>query len=308
MKDLLRGFAPEEVLDEVDVERIEAEKTDFYTEHFQKRDGDMLLKLPRRGGGDAYLWFLLEFQVRSEWFMSARVCTYLALLHEHLIRTLKLRTGDALPPVFAMVLYHGKDRWSAPTTLGGLIGLPPRSSLWVWQPQVRFLLLQEQETNVTGKGDNLAGLLIKLNQCRTGQDFANVIRQMGQAVSRDEDRDLRRLLVEWIVQVLAKKHKVKISAQDMGPLLEGRPMGLEHHIDGIVEDFKRMGHENGRNRSEDLALRTVLEARFGVSERWQVVIEASWQHSAFEEVLRLASTSPDEKAFWEGVQGVFGWS
>ncbi len=63
MKDLLRGFMPREVLAEVDVEGVEREKTDFYTDGFQKRDGDMLLKLPRRGGGEAYLWFLLEFQV-----------------------------------------------------------------------------------------------------------------------------------------------------------------------------------------------------------------------------------------------------
>ncbi len=308
MKDLLRGFVPREVLKEVDVEGLEWEKTDFYNDHFKKRDGDMLVKLRRRDGGDAYLWFLLEFQVRSEWFMSVRVGTYIFWLYEHLMRTLGLRSGDELPPVFAMVFYHGADPWTAPRGLDGLIGLAQRSPLWPWQPQVQFLLLEEQKVDteaVVGE-QNLAGVLIRLNQCRTSQDFARVIEEMGRVVAGDGDRELRRLLVEWIGTVLTRKHKVKLSKREIEPLLEGKPMGLEHNIDAIIEDFKRVGREEGFEKGllsgREEALLTVLEARFGASQSWGAVLEAVEGSGSAGEALRLASTAANKQAFEAALQ------
>ncbi len=326
MKDLLRGFVPREVLEEVDVEGMEWEKTDFYNDHFKKRDGDVLVKLRRRDGGDAYLWFLLEFQVRSERFMSVRVGTYIFWLYEHLMRTLGLGATGQLPPVFAMVFYHGAERWKAPEGLDGLIDLPHGSPLWAWQPQVKFWLLEEQRVDAQGVsgGENLASALIGLNQCRTGRDFALAIEHMGRVLSKDGDRELRRLLVEWIKIVLLKKHKVELSQQEIEPLLEGESVGLEHHVDAIVEDFKRMGREEGlergleqgleqglekglekgRKEGRHAALMTVLEARFGASDDWEGVVEAVKGCDGVGEALRLASTAVDKEAFEAGLQAL----
>ena len=312
MKDLLRGFMPREVLAEVDVEGMEREKTDFYTDGFQKRDGDMLLKLPRRWGGEAYLWFLLEFQVQPERFMALRVCTYISLLYEHLVKTRSLGSGDDLPPVFAMVFYHGQRHWKAPTGLDGLIGLPQGSLLWPWQLQSKFFLLQEQAVDAgeVAGGQNLARALIRLNQCRTSQDFARVIEEISRAAAGDGDRELRRLLVEWIRTVLTRKHKVELSLREIEPLLEGKPMGLEHNIDAIIEDFKRVGREegfekgllSGREEGRSVALLTVLEARFGASPSWGAVLKDLEGSGSMGEALRLASTAADGQAFEAALQ------
>ena len=332
MRDLLRGFVPGEVLRGVTVESIEPQKTDFYNKHFKKRDGDMLVKLRRNDGTSAYLWFLLEFQVQPERFMAVRIGTYLFWLYEHLIQSQALGADGELPPVFAMVFYHGERKWSVPNGLGGLIALPKHSLLWPWQPQVRFHLLQEQEvdTGPLEHNKNVAGLLIRLNQCREAKDFAAVIGRLTAVVRGDEDRELSRLLLRWIVEVLAPKHEVDLTVQDVEPLVEDKTMGLEHHAEEIIQGFKNMGvaqgllegrkighaegHKeghaaglkSGQSGAQKRALLTVLEARFGADPRWNALLEAAQSSERFDEVLRRATVADSADAFVREAREVLG--
>ena len=104
------------------------------------REGDVIWRLPTREGGD-YLYLLIEFQSESDGWMAVRAQVYQGLLWQQVIDEQKLQVGAPLPPLLLLVLYNGERRWKATTTTSELIGLPPDSALWYWQPQARYYLL-----------------------------------------------------------------------------------------------------------------------------------------------------------------------
>jgi hypothetical protein len=112
------------------------ENAKFHAETGDRRDGDMIWRIPRRDGGDTYL-LLLEFQSSSDRWMPLRVLAYASLLWQHLVDGKRLLPNGRLPPIMPVVLFNGDRRWAAPLALCELIGLPSDSPLWQWQPAMR---------------------------------------------------------------------------------------------------------------------------------------------------------------------------
>jgi len=49
-----------------------------------------------------YVYLLIEFQSRIDYFMAVRIVTYIGLLYQDLIKQHKLGKKDKLPPVFPL--------------------------------------------------------------------------------------------------------------------------------------------------------------------------------------------------------------
>jgi len=90
----------------------------------------MIWRIPRRGGGDAWLVPLLEFQSTPDPWMVLRAMVYAGLLRQHLVKEKRLPADGKLPPILPVVLYNGDRRWAAPLAVRDLVGLPDDSSLW----------------------------------------------------------------------------------------------------------------------------------------------------------------------------------
>ncbi|MEA2754360.1 MAG: hypothetical protein QOJ54_649 [Aliidongia sp.] len=68
-----------------------------------RREGDVVWRLPIEGGLDLYLYLLVEFQSRIDWWMAVRTQVYEALLWQQIITEKKLKSGDELPPVLLIL-------------------------------------------------------------------------------------------------------------------------------------------------------------------------------------------------------------
>ena len=138
---LLLEFASGPWLAGLDLDGIKRLNTKFHAETGQRREGDMIWRIPRRDGGDTYLVLLLEFQSTSDHYMALRVLAYAALLWQQLVREKQIAAQGTLPPLLPVVLYNGDTPWNAPVTVRELVGLPEASSLWQWQPDFRYHLI-----------------------------------------------------------------------------------------------------------------------------------------------------------------------
>ena len=69
---LLREFLAEPWLDDLDLDRMERLNAKFHAETGERREGDLIWRIPRRGGGDTYLMLLLEFQSTPDRWMALR--------------------------------------------------------------------------------------------------------------------------------------------------------------------------------------------------------------------------------------------
>jgi len=161
---LLRDFLAEPWLDDLDLDRMERLNAKFHAETGERREGDMIWRIPRHGGGDTYLMLLLEFQSTPDRWMALRALVYVGLLWQHLVREKQLPPDIRLPPVLPVVVYNGDPLWAMPLALRELVGLPEDTPLWRYQPQMRYHLVDEgafSEDDLAAR-DTLAALLFRL--------------------------------------------------------------------------------------------------------------------------------------------------
>jgi hypothetical protein len=161
---LLRDFLAEPWLDDLDLDRMERLNAKFHAETGERREGDMIWRIPRHGGGDTYLMLLLEFQSTPDRWMALRALVYVGLLWQHLVREKQLPPDGMLPPVLPVVVYNGDPRWAMPLALRELVGLPEDTPLWRYQPDVRYHVVDEGAFNDDDLAarDTLAALLFRL--------------------------------------------------------------------------------------------------------------------------------------------------
>ncbi len=143
VEQLVRGFVPEVTAVGVDFGGMELVSTKLHSRKGTRREADVIWRLPMLDGSDVYLHLLFEFQSRIDWWMPVRTQVYTGLTWQAIVKERKLKSGDKLPPVLAIVLYNADPRWEAPTTVSDLISLPEGSPLWAWQPQARYHLIDE---------------------------------------------------------------------------------------------------------------------------------------------------------------------
>jgi predicted transposase/invertase (TIGR01784 family) len=67
---------------------------------------------------EIYIYLLIEFQSTVDQFMAIRINRYLAEFYEFLSHVV---TGNEIPAAFPVMLYNGKDKWTACTKIQDLI-------------------------------------------------------------------------------------------------------------------------------------------------------------------------------------------
>jgi hypothetical protein len=175
--DLLGGFVGEPWVAELDLSTLERVNAKFHADGLERRDGDVIWKVRRRDGGEAFLYLAIEFQSTSDRWMSLRVAVYVLLLYLHLIREQQLGPDGLLPPVYPVVLFNGDVRWSAKLDLRDLIAPGPDGRPWPWRPRFRYHVLDERHQSLGQFHgmDNIVAVLFQMEQCRTVVELRSLV-------------------------------------------------------------------------------------------------------------------------------------
>jgi predicted transposase/invertase (TIGR01784 family) len=117
-RQLLETFVKEPWVSEIDFENIEKLNKTFISKKHRKHESDLIYKVKLKDQ-IAYIVILMEFQSTVQPFMAVRVLHYMMSFYLDLINQKgKLKK---LPPVFPIVLYNGKKKWTAPVEIKDLI-------------------------------------------------------------------------------------------------------------------------------------------------------------------------------------------
>lgn len=295
LEDLIRNFVDELWVSEVDFSRMERINTKFHSEALERRDGDIIVRLPFKQSPEQeiYLLLLLEFQSTVDPWMALRFGTYVHLLYEQLQRENRLAADGRLPPVFPLLLYNGDSQWKAATDLRSLISLPDNTPLWRYQPGMRYYLVDESRYP-EGKAGSLSGLIFRLESAKSPQAFNAALEEMVQNMPSHLD-SLKRAIAVWITYVLAPHKGIKLSPRDIEDLdkvknmlatriehweIDIREKGLKEGIEKGIEKGKKEGIEKGEvtlflkmaelkyGALPDWAREKVAGANAGMIERW----------------------------------------
>jgi hypothetical protein len=163
VRDLLRGFLPEEWLGWLDL--VTLERRDGGTPG-DRPDGTLIWRLRWQGGSD-WVYLLLKAQGEVDPFMALRLELDRSLLYRALLRR---RRAARLPAVLPVVLYRGETPWAAPLDARELF-LPLLPALQRHVPSTRYLLLDAANAPLPANAgeENLVALLCELERSRTAE-------------------------------------------------------------------------------------------------------------------------------------------
>jgi hypothetical protein len=276
---LLREFVAGPWLDDLDLTGMTRENAKFHAGTGDRREGDMIWRIPRRDGGDTYLVLLLEFQSTQDHWMALRMLVYASLLWQQLVNEKRLLPDGRLPPILPVVLYNGDRRWAAPLALQALVGLPDASPLWQWQPAMRYQIVDEgafPEDDLAGR-DALLALLFRLESSPDPEQVVVLADAVLAWFRRHPGFERIRLifteLLGVIVAPLAPGVRVPEELLEVRNMLATRAEAwkqqwLQEGEQKGRQEGEQRGRQEGRQEGEAALLLRQLERRFGTLPGW----------------------------------------
>ncbi|MBU4611131.1 Rpn family recombination-promoting nuclease/putative transposase [Achromobacter sp. GG226] len=303
---LLRGFVPEAWVGELDFTTLEPRGGHYVTDDLAERRTDLVWRVRLGGERWLYVYLLLEFQSRDDAWMALRMLAYVSLLYQDLVKTGEVGRAGELPPVFPLVVHHGSRPWRAAREMRGLFAAAP-DALAAYQPSLRYFVLDEHRAGLPGTDDNLVAHLIALEKSPSPQATRRSIMQLHRYLKAPRHDSLRRAFTVYIQRVLLARlvpgetipevndlqemdamlaervvewtEKWKQDGLQAGleqglregrerGLVEGRERGLAEGREVGLQEGRQEGRQEGIDEGLRLALRTLLQARFGPLPDW----------------------------------------
>ena len=265
--DLLKGFVDPKILQQIDLNTLEKKSGSYVTDDLRDREDDIIWRVKFQDKW-LYLYLLLEFQSSDDWWMSLRICTYLGLLYQDIVKSEELAKGDLLPPVLPIVLYNGQNRWQSPLELAQLYHSIPEI-FKPYQTQLKYLLIDESQYNnkvlesLGGSVGNIVGVLFQLENSTSPQQFEKALVYLIRWLKKPEQESLQRVFNIWIKRVLLPRKLPGQSLPDTQKLYEVQMM-LSERKDNWTEQWKQEGRQEGRQEGEAAILLRMINKKFGL--------------------------------------------
>jgi len=114
--ELLRSFVKEKWVNDVDEENLELINKSYITPEYLEKEADIIYKV-RLKEKDVIFYCLLELQSKVDYLMPLRLLEYMKCIWNDIIKNTDnnemRRKGFRLPAVVPLVLYNGKNNWTA---------------------------------------------------------------------------------------------------------------------------------------------------------------------------------------------------
>src|SRR5690554_5061083 len=275
IRDLLLGYVPGEWIQDADFATLQHINGSYVAESERQRHDDMVWRVRVR---DRWLWvyLILEFQSEPDPWMAVRMLVYIGLLAQNLIREGELYQGR-LPPILPIVLYNGQAAWKPSCEVADCF-VPPPKGLDVFQPRLLYHLVDEARLKLHPLDSvrNFSEALFRLERGRTVDDLRRVLQALDKVMRTPELQSLRRAFGVW-VRILLRRKAPRSSISEIeriNDIMEADSM-LAERIEGWfdeaeqrglqkgLEKGRQEGRQEGLQTGEAMALRRLLDKRFG---------------------------------------------
>lgn len=267
VRSLLEAFVDVELLEGLDLERMERVETTFITKALERRISDMIWRIPRaQNQTPVYLFLLMEFQSSPDKMMALRMLVYTCLLYQNLLKEEPDWLNDYLPPVLPLVIYNGKDRWSAKLSMRELFSPHELEAILSKQPDFEYYLIDIARLELSREfKSSITTLLFAFEQAKGAKELQALIPSLITLIRSAGSSLLDQDLTAWIMELL-KAHEAPVQDFALQSLDEVQGM-LAENMGLWFADAKKAGLEEGRQegRQEGLieALSVILSTKFG---------------------------------------------
>ncbi|QNI02138.1 Rpn family recombination-promoting nuclease/putative transposase [Halomonas sp. SH5A2] len=260
VQQLIEGFAPAEIAQLMDFSTLKSHSGNYITPLFEEKIEDVVWSVNVNWQGvtqEVYLYILLEFQSSVDRTMPVRLMHYAACFYSELLKQKIITPGQGLPPVFPLVLYNGSERWTASLDLYDMITPEPPGLLQVYQPRMRYYLVDEGRYTDEQLGlvqSPLSGVFSIEKASTNRQGLQQAVDRIVAIIQADPHKErIDKIITRWL-----KRHLQRLGAEvdlnQLNSLVEDKDMLAEN-----LENWAQQERQEGERLGIEKTARNLLK-------------------------------------------------
>jgi predicted transposase/invertase (TIGR01784 family) len=308
-RQLLETFVAQDWIKQLDFSQCQKLEKSFISKRYRQTESDLIYQVQLRGT-TAYICILLEFQSTVQRFMAIRVANYVTSFYLNLLDSHK--KIKKLPPVFPIVLYSGKRKWTAPENTRLLITQPELIGRFALDFNYFKIDINELDQEKLLQAGNAVSYLF-LSETEYRMDI--LAAELGNLFDKKEDKQALSLILNWFEQlavhgkiekidfdklnrvysskqevdmIVDSVRKYKQTAFDEGKLegkLEGIQQGIQQGFQQGVQQGIQQGVQQGTQQTKSELVRTMLHNQLDIA----LIVKITGLSES--EILKLKNTS-----------------
>jgi len=261
-QDFLRHHLPAPLLAVIDLETLEIAKDSYVAQDLRGSFADLVYRVGN-GTSQLSIYLLFEHKSRPEHWILLQLLRYITAAGDE-YRKQHPETRH-LPPVYPLVIYHGRRRWRVPKTFHALVSpLPPVLTPFV--PQFTYTLHDlSPRTNAEIKGALLTRLVQLAMRWIFSEQPIERLRELFALIEQIEDQTTALEMLESLLRYYVQGTQ-RVDEQDARLLLQQTRTGdpiMQTFIDRYIEQGRQQGIEQGIEQGEANVLLRLITKKFG---------------------------------------------
>ncbi len=276
VEDLLVNIVDEEWVHELDFNSLHALKTELiaHTSPLTKRIVDLAYEVKSKNE----LYFIIiifEIQVRNEYFMAARINTYVALFIDYLINSKTIKPGEKIKIIIPFVFFDSTAVWKASCNVSELFIKPEGkfSALEKYIPKLEYKLIDLALCDKAELIRKEGSLLALMGLIELESDLEKTLNHYFKIVEiLKDDKKRLSLFRQWFRIVIGRKgtniknefliqeEEIMITNKDK-PQQEGI---FKNFFEDLEEKGRLKGKAEGEAKGKVEGLSILLKAKFGL--------------------------------------------
>lgn len=256
--DFLRCQLPPALLEDIDLATLEISKDTYVASDLRSAYSDLVYRVRHRDG-PLTIYLLFEHKSSPEHWTLLQLLRYVAAEGE----TYRRQHPDArrLPPVYPLVIYHGRRPWQVPASFHHLVEPLPRA-LTPFVPQFTYGLHDiSARTDAEIKGDVLTRLVQLALRWIFDEQPVERLRDLLGLIEQVRDRTTAVEILESLLRYYVQGTQ-RVEEGDVRTLLQQTSTG-EPIMQTFIDRYIEQGRQEGRHEGEAAVLLCLIESKFG---------------------------------------------
>jgi predicted transposase/invertase (TIGR01784 family) len=262
----LEHYLPADIVRILDVTTITLRDGSFIDGQLQENLSDLLFEVSLRDGGQVLVGVLFEHKSYSDRYVALQLTRYMVNIWEQ-----QRRDNEDLLVVIPIVLYHGRVKWNAATSLRGLIAAPDELARFI--PDSELCLVDLSTIPDAQLGDDLRlQIMLRVLKYVFDRDLADRLDELMPLVDAVLNEENSLQLLETVLRYIYSGAE-HVTREQLAQIIRKNLTTETHVMPTIADELKAEGREQGREQGREegreegreglrIGIQTIVEQRF----------------------------------------------
>ena len=260
----LTHYLPRSLLRQVDMRTLTIVKDSFIDKELREHFSDILYTVQFRGT-ELHIYLLFEHKSYREPLVALQILRYKVKIWEQYVK--KHPKAAKIPPVFPMLLYHGRNKWSVPRNFQAIVKQSGDGLLKKYIPEFSYRLCDISHLpDDKIRGDVLGKMVLLVAKYVFRPDLREKLPEILSLLHAVADRRTALEILEVLLRYVVRATE-KFDEGDIIEIMEQTSMG-DDIMQTFIDKYINQGIGQGIQQGEARILLRQMEARFGKLPPW----------------------------------------